>query len=108
MSVRDPRHNLDHYMVLGYLRSAPLGKHTEYLGRRTRLPLQPPINPTREDGLIVELWRAIPKPKVREARKNAWISEATWRLIGKRFSECQDPAQDQYIMFSSVTRSTRD
>ena len=31
---RDPRHNLDHYLVLGCLRSAPLREHSEYLRRR--------------------------------------------------------------------------
>ena len=29
VSVRDPRHNTDHYMVLGCLRSAPEREHTK-------------------------------------------------------------------------------
>ena len=37
VSVRDPRHNPYHYMVLGCLRSAPLREHTYYLERRKRL-----------------------------------------------------------------------
>ena len=39
MAIQDPRHNLDHYMVLVCLHSALLREHTEYLGRRMRLPL---------------------------------------------------------------------
>ena len=39
VSVRDPRHNTNHYMVLGCLRSAPERKHTKYLTGRKRLPL---------------------------------------------------------------------
>ena len=71
VSVRYPRHNSNHYLVLGCLRSAPLRKHSEYLGRRKRLPLRPPTTPTREDGLFTALHRAVPKPKARDARKNA-------------------------------------
>ena len=41
VSVRDPRHNSDHYMVLGCLHSAPLKEHTRYLGGRKRLPPLP-------------------------------------------------------------------
>ena len=32
ISVRDPRHNSDHYMVLGFLTSASLTEHKRYLG----------------------------------------------------------------------------
>ena len=32
VSVQDPRHNSDHYMVLGCLHSAPLREHARYLG----------------------------------------------------------------------------
>ena len=74
---RDPRHNLDHYLVLGCLRSAPLREHSEYLRRRKRLPLRPPTAPTREDGIFSELQRAVLKPKAWDARKYAWILEAT-------------------------------
>ena len=43
LSVRDPRHNSDHYIFLGCLHSASLREHAKYLGGRKRLPLQPPI-----------------------------------------------------------------
>ena len=39
VSARYPRHNSDHYLVLGCLRSAPLGEHSEYLGRCKQIPL---------------------------------------------------------------------
>ena len=68
--VRDPRHNSYHYMVLGFLHSAPLMDHARYLGGRKRLPLCPPTAPTREDGISVALRRDVPKPMAREARKN--------------------------------------
>ena len=34
VSIRDPRHNSDHYMVLGCLLSVPLTEHKRYLGGR--------------------------------------------------------------------------
>ena len=95
VAVRDPRQNSDQYLVLGCLLSAPLREHTEYLGSRKRLPLWSPTTPTREDGLFADLKRAIPKPKSREARKNAWISAATWRIVDERVSARRDPARDQ-------------
>ena len=73
VSVRDPRNNLDHYMVLGCLPSAPLTEHKQYLGGRKNLPLKPPMEPTREDEVFVAIRRAGPKESVREARENKWI-----------------------------------
>ena len=43
---------------------------------------------TNEDG---PTQRAVPKAQPREARRNAWISETTWRLIGKRVSVRREP-----------------
>ena len=48
--VQDPRYNSDHYLVLEYLRSAPLREHTRYLGRRKRLPLRPRMDYSRPYG----------------------------------------------------------
>ena len=39
VSVRDPRNESDHYMVLGCLRSPPLKEQIKYLRGRKRLPL---------------------------------------------------------------------
>ena len=86
VSVRDPRHNTDHYMVLGCLRSVPEREHAKYLSGRKKLPLRPLAEPTREDGIFAALRRAVPKPHARERSQNDWISEDTWRLVDKRVS----------------------
>ena len=86
VSVRDPQHNNDHFMVVGCLRSAPERKHTRYIVGRRKSPLRPPIEPTREDRIFAALRRAVPKPHGRNRHKNEWISEETWRLVDKRVS----------------------
>ena len=99
VTVQDPYHNSYHYLVLGCLRGAPLREHTEYLGRSKRPPLQTTTTPAREDGIFAALRRAIPKPKAREAWKNVWILESTWRIINERFSALRDPARDQALIW---------
>ena len=84
VSVRDPRHNIDHFMVVGCLRSAPECKHANYIMGRRKMPPIPPTEPTREDGIFAALRRAVPKPHARDRHKNAWISEETWRLVNER------------------------
>ena len=71
VSVWDPRHNSDNYMVLGCLNNASLSEHNRYLGGRKRLPLRPPTKQTREDRIFESLQRAVPKPQAREYRNNA-------------------------------------
>ena len=95
IAVRDPRHNSDHYMVLGCLPSTLLTEHKRYLGGRKRWPVRPPGKPTRTDQLFPALWRAVPKAQPREARQNAWISEKTWGLIDERVSARRDPRYRQ-------------
>ena len=34
MSFRYAHHNIDHYLVLGYLRGAPAQEHIHYLGKK--------------------------------------------------------------------------
>ena len=94
VSVWDPRHNTDHYMVLGCLCSASDREHTKYLTGCKRLPLRPMFAPTREDGIFAALRRAVPKPQAREMRKNGWISEDTWRLVNERVSTRRNPEKD--------------
>ena len=48
--------------------------------------------------VFAALWRAVPKPQTRNARKNAWILEATWILVEKRVSARRDPAKDQALI----------
>ena len=85
-------------MVLGCLRIAPLREHTKYIGQRMRPTLYPPTIQARGVRLFAYLRRAIPKLKEMEARKNAWILEDTWRLVNKRVSARQDPAQNQSLL----------
>ena len=86
VSIRDPRHNTDHFMVLGCLCSASEQEHTRYIMRRRKMPPRPPTEPTREDGIFAALRREVPKPHARDRHKNTWISEETWKLVDKRVS----------------------
>ena len=86
MSVRDPRNNTDHFMVVGCLFSAPEREHARYIMGRRKMPRRPTTEPTREDGIFAALRRAVPKPHARDRHKNAWISEETWRLVNERVS----------------------
>ena len=86
VSVRDPRHNTDHFMVVGCLRSAPEREHARYIRGRRKMPLRPSTEPMKEDGIFAALRRAVPKPHARDRHKSAWISEETWRLVEERFS----------------------
>ena len=85
-SVRDPRFNTDHYMVVGHLRRATKQDHARYIKGRRKMLLKPPTEPTRDDELFDALRRAVPKPHEREKHKNAWISEETSRLVDERVS----------------------
>ena len=91
VTVRDPRHNSDHFMALGCLPSAPLSESKQYLGGQKRWPVRPPTKTSRTDKLFAALRRSVPRPKTWEARQNAWISAETWRLINKRVSTRRDP-----------------
>ena len=53
--VWDPRHNSDHYLILGCLCSDPLKDHPKYLGRRKCLPLRLRNTLEREDGLFLAI-----------------------------------------------------
>ena len=58
-------------MVVGCLRSALERVHARYIKGRRKMPLRPPTEPTREDGIFEALQRAVPKPHEREKHKNA-------------------------------------
>ena len=53
--------------------------------------MRPPVKPMRTDELFAALLRAVPRAKLREARRNAWISAEMWRLVNKRVFARQDP-----------------
>ena len=57
--------------------------------------MRPPREPTQTDQLFAALRRAVPKAQPREARRNDWISESTWRLIDERVSARRDPRYGQ-------------
>ena len=86
VSLRDPRHNSDHLMVVGHLRIATARDHAHYIKGRRKIPLNLPTEATMEDELFGALRRAVPKPHERDKHKNAWISEETWRLVDERVS----------------------
>ena len=98
VSVGDPRHNSDHYIVLGCLHISSLKEHAQYLGGRKKLPLRPPTEPSRQDIIFAALRRAVTKPRAWGARKIACISEATWILVNERFSACQDLSKYQTLV----------
>ena len=106
VSLRAPRHNTDHYMVLGCLLSAPEREHAKYLTGRENLPLQPPTEPTREDGIFAALRRDVPKPHARELRTNEWISEETWRLVDERVSARRGTRMQEDWRLSQVIASS--
>ena len=86
-------------------------EHSRYLRGRKRAPLRPPIAPTREDGIFVDLQRAVPKPQARDARKNSWILEATWRLVDEGVSARQYPTKYQsliQILGRAIAESLKD
>ena len=83
---------------MGCPHSAPLRHNARYLGGRKQLPLLPPTAPMREDRIFAALQRAVPKPLVREARKNAWILAEIWRLVNERVSARRDLAKDQALI----------
>ena len=84
VAVRDPRHNSDHYMVMGHLRSETAQEHAQYIRWWRKMPLQPPKEPTREDELFGDLRQVVPKPHERYKHRNAWISEETWIIADER------------------------
>ena len=54
--IRDPRHNSDHFMILGCLCSATPSEHKKKLGRRLCFTLQPPTrDPMREDTPFMKI-----------------------------------------------------
>ena len=91
VSVRDPRYNSDHYMVVELLRGGTTRDHIRYIAGRRRMPLTPPKEPTREDTLFGYLQRAVPKLYVGEQHRNAWISDETWKLVDERVSVRREP-----------------
>ena len=58
-------------MVVGCIISAPARDHARYIKGRREMPLRPPTEATREDGIFEALWRTVPNPHERGKHKNA-------------------------------------
>ena len=97
VSVRDPRYNSDHYMVVGMLRRGTTRDHIRYIAGRRRIPLTPPKRPTREDTPFGDLRRAVPKPHLQEQHRNAWISDETWNIVDERVTVRREPRAQTYM-----------
>ena len=95
VAVRDPRHNSNHFMVMGCLCGASPREHLRYLGQWMRLPLRLPGRQTRmrADKIFAKLQSTMPKPDKQAARQNLWILEDTYRLINKIFSARREPGR---------------
>ena len=93
VQTRNPRHNSDHLMVVASLRPASLREHRRYLGGRRRFPLKPPKGgqATEADKVFAELKAAMPPPEPRSFRRNAWISDETWKLVDERVAIRRKP-----------------
>ena len=98
VSIWDPRHNSDYYLILGCLCSTTLREYVQYLRQCMHPPLQTLDTSTRKEQLFADFHQAIPKTKAWEARKNAWILEDTWRIIDTRVSVHQHPARNQSLI----------
>ena len=79
--------------------SASLKEHALYLGGRKKPFLRPLTGLTREDTIFASLRIAVTKLRSQEARKNAWISAATWRLVEERVSTRRDLVKYQTLIW---------
>ena len=61
VAVRDASRNTDHYLVLGCLLGAAPAAHSNYIGKRTRLPIRPQSTPYKADRMFSKPRRAIPR-----------------------------------------------
>ena len=82
----NPRHNIDHYMVLGCLRDVTLRENQCYLDFCIHLLIYPPKRSSHEDKLFASLRQAVPKKPAHERAHSLWILEETWWLIEDRVS----------------------
>ena len=80
----------DHRMVVAHLRMRPSTSHRAYLNARKRFPYAPPVERVEGGAEAAadfgQLLENVVKPGPREARRNEWISPATWALVDRRAS----------------------
>ena len=104
ISIRDPRHNSNNILILGWLLSAALRDHQLYLGTHIRLPIHPPRRTSREDALFDTILRVLHNPPARNHCRNYWISEEAGWCIEARLSLRSDPYINQHLIRKLVHR----
>ena len=95
VAVRDPRHNSDHYMVLGCLSEDPEKELMEYLLKACHFPFQT-IHcnlASMPDKLFSDLNTQIPKIPLRERVSLAYIYDVTWAAMDTRVTALYEGAQ---------------
>ena len=66
LAVRDPRHNTNHYMFLGFLRGFTLRENQIYFGSCTQIPLYPLKFTSHKDNILAYLRQTVSKTWARE------------------------------------------
>ena len=91
----DPRHNSDHYMVMGCMRGDPVKELTDYLRKSHRFPLWTIRNdlPSASENIFLYLKTHIPKPPLRERVRRVWIYDETWAAMDAGFTACREGSQ---------------
>ena len=99
VSVKEPRHDSDHRMIVGVLSCDKLKENKRCIMSQQRYPLKAPTgdNRTELDIIFAELKERIPKVGPRELKRNAWISEGTWQLIDQRIALRRQRRGDQQM-----------
>ena len=87
VSVRDPRHNSYHYIVLGCIRSAPLREQSTYLGGRKIPPLRPSRQRRMESsqpyGRLYQILRRGTRGKMRSSWRPCGNSSTRESLLAR-------------------------
>ena len=99
-SLRQPRFDSDHLMLVIRIRTGNVQRHKAYLKARKRFPLPPVKQPlTLADSLLLELKKFVPKPTRDEKRKyRPWVSPETWRLVDERITLRRNGAGTQQAL----------
>ena len=93
VEVRDARHNMDHYLVLGRFCGSTPAAQSRCLGNCTHFTIRTLATPDRVDHIFAEIRRAITRPTYQENHFQTWILPDTWSLIEPRIAELQQKYQ---------------
>ena len=106
MGVWEAQHNIDQYLVLGFLCGTAPTTHLSYLGNFTRFPIKAPTTPEGVDRLLADLREDITKPPRQERLCQAWISPETWGLINARIVSRRTRSQKNSREFSRTIKES--